>query len=215
MVSNSTPTPLCDSLLCVHPHNEGIHRGLLPRRGPSVRSAPLACPRSSCLTLSSGFFHCHCHTPLPFTCAFLSCIARGSDPRFRIVLISLSAGCGIPSLMTWLCTSLSAGLPRWSLLLSSRYRASGTSGTDSSAAYPWPWSFSRSLSLKLAGSRSATNNLLEVGMHCPWRLSCCLLDGGHQQSLDFAASHHLGHLCFSWHLCCNSTTVFCAALTSS
>ena len=84
--SNTTPTPLCDSLVCVHPYNEGLHRGLLPRRGPSVRSAPLACPRPSCVSLSSGFFHCHCHchTLLPFTCApdFLSCIARGSDPRF-------------------------------------------------------------------------------------------------------------------------------------
>ena len=62
-----------------------------------------------------------------------------------------------PSLLTWLCTSLSAGLPRWSLLLSYHSRASSTSGTDSSAAYTW--SFSRSLSLKLAGSRSASCNL--------------------------------------------------------
>ena len=28
VVSNTTPTPLCDSLGCVHPHNEGSHRGL-------------------------------------------------------------------------------------------------------------------------------------------------------------------------------------------
>ena len=62
-----------------------------------------------------------------------------------------------PSLLTWLCASLSAGLPRWSLLLSCHSRASGTSGTDSSTAYPW--SISRSHSLKLAGSRSATYNL--------------------------------------------------------
>ena len=54
--SNTTPTPLCASLGCVHPHNEGLHRGLLSRRGPSVRSAPLACHRSSCLSLSSDFF---------------------------------------------------------------------------------------------------------------------------------------------------------------
>ena len=50
------PTPLCDSLGRVHPHDEGLYRGLLPRRGPSVRSAPLACHRSSCLSLSSDFF---------------------------------------------------------------------------------------------------------------------------------------------------------------
>ena len=42
-------------------------------------------------------------------------------------------------------------------MLSCHSRASGTSGADSSAAYPW--SFSRSLSLKLAGSGSATYNL--------------------------------------------------------
>ena len=73
------------SLGCVHPHNEGFHRGLLPQLGPSVRSAPLACPRSQCLSLVWFFHcHCHCHTLLPFTCVpdFLSCIARGSDPRF-------------------------------------------------------------------------------------------------------------------------------------
>ena len=57
--------------------------------------------------------------------------------------------------------------------------------------------------------------LLEVGIHCTWRLSCCLLEVGHQQNLDLVASHRLGHLCFSWHVCCNSTTVFYATLTSS
>ena len=36
--------------------------------------------------------------------------------------------------------------------------------------------------------------------HTTLRLSCCLLQVGHQQNLDFAASHHLGHLCFSWHV---------------
>ena len=55
VVSNTTPTPLCDSLGCVHPHNEGLHRGLLPRRDPSVRSAPLACHRSSILFLLVSF----------------------------------------------------------------------------------------------------------------------------------------------------------------
>ena len=45
--------------------------------------------------------------------------------------------------------------------------------------------------------------------HVTWRLICCLLEVGHQQNLDFGASHHLGHLCFSWHVGCNSTTVFC------
>ena len=45
--------PLCDALDCVHLHDEGLHRGLLPRRGPSVRPAPLACHRSSCLSVQS------------------------------------------------------------------------------------------------------------------------------------------------------------------
>ena len=31
--------------------------------------------------------------------------------------------------------------------------------------------------------------------HKTWRLSCCLLEVGRQQNLDFAASHRLGHLC--------------------
>ena len=55
VVSNTTPTPLCDSVGCVHPHNEGLHRGLLSRRGPSVRSAPLACHRFSCLSRLVSF----------------------------------------------------------------------------------------------------------------------------------------------------------------
>ena len=42
--------PHCDYLGYVHPHCEGLHRGLLPRRGLSVRPAPLACHRSSCLS---------------------------------------------------------------------------------------------------------------------------------------------------------------------
>ena len=28
-----SPTPLCDTLGCVHPHNKGFHRNLLSRRG--------------------------------------------------------------------------------------------------------------------------------------------------------------------------------------
>ena len=54
VVSNTTPTPLCESVGCVHPHNE-VHRGLLSRRGPSVRSAPLACHRFSCLSRLVSF----------------------------------------------------------------------------------------------------------------------------------------------------------------
>ena len=85
-----------------------------------------------------------------------------------------------PSLLTWLCTSLSAGLPRWSfhaLFLSS-------SPARDLQQKTWRLCFC----------------LLEVGIHCTWQPSCCLLEVGHQQNLDFASSHHLGHLCFSWHV---------------
>ena len=36
--------------------------------------------------------------------------------------------------------------------------------------------------------------------HLTWRLSCCLLEVGHRNVLDLAASDRLGHLCFSWHV---------------
>ena len=55
VVSNTTPTPLCDSLGCVHPHNEGLHRGLLSRRGPLVHPAPLTCHRFSLFFVVSLF----------------------------------------------------------------------------------------------------------------------------------------------------------------
>ena len=53
------------------------------------------------------------------------------------------------------------------------------------------------------------------------RLRCCLslcsglLEVGLQYVLDLAASHLLGHLYLSWHLCCNSTTLLRATLISS
>ena len=104
-----------------------------------------------------------------------------------------------PSLLTWLCTSLSAGLPRWSLLLSYHSRASGTSGTDSSASYPW--SFSRSLSLKLAGSRSATYNLatelLSARGRAPTksRLCCESSSGSYVLVMARVLQLHNGVLC--------------------
>ena len=35
--------PLCDALDCVHLHNEGLHRGLLSRRGPFGSSDIAGC----------------------------------------------------------------------------------------------------------------------------------------------------------------------------
>ena len=40
---------LCASLGCVHPHNEGFHRGLLSRRGRLVRPTPRGVPILVCL----------------------------------------------------------------------------------------------------------------------------------------------------------------------
>ena len=84
-------------------------------------------------------------------------------------------------------------------------RASGTSGTVSSAACPW--SFSNSLSLSSSPARNLQQItwklrfcLLEVGIHCTWRLSCCLLEVRHRYVKDLDASHRPGHLCFSWHV---------------
>ena len=60
--------------------------------------------------------------------SFLLCTA--------FLLDEASTKCGYPSLLTWRCTSLSAGLPWWSFLALFHSRASCTSGTDSSAAHP-------------------------------------------------------------------------------
>ena len=117
VVSNTTPTPLMACLGCVHPHNEGLHRGLLSRRGKSVRSAPLACHRSSCLSLSSDFFvtfaryfsshvlitssasQCHSHCGqmrlrVLNPDAFLSHCTRERPTLLNCARSRLSAGCG-------------------------------------------------------------------------------------------------------------------------
>ena len=122
------------------------------------------------------------------------------------LLDDASTRCGYPSLLTWLCTSLSAGLPRWSFLALFHSHASSTSGTDSSASYPCcVWSFSRSLSLslKLVCCRLEICNI--VPGDC--RLRCCLLEVGCRHVLDLAVSHRLD--------LCGVTTVFCATLINS
>ena len=153
-----------------HSHTTVWFSGLCPPSWGRLASAPLACPRSSCLSLvwvlspslshatslhvCSWFSLLHCTWELPtiLYCADQSfCWMRNSVFSFLCELVFLLNGVSSsllrPSLLFWLGTSLSAGLPRWSLLLSYLSRASGTSGTDSSAACPW--SFSRSFSQAL------------------------------------------------------------------
>ena len=99
-----------------------------------------------------------------------------------------------PSLLTWLCTSLSAAFVSvwWSFLaLLPNLVLQALLAPFLRLPILAVWSFSRSLttfSLKLAGSRSATLNLATALLsaqgrhHCTWRLRCCLLSVGHQKS---------------------------------
>ena len=99
-----------------------------------------------------------------------------------------------PSLLTGLCNSLSAGF----------------ASVESFALLPFScfkhvWHrFLGILSLDLS-TLSLSSSLARDLQHITWRLSCCLLEVGHQQNLDLVASHRLGHLCFSRHMCCDST----------
>ena len=159
--------PLCDVLDCVHPYNEGLHRGLLPRRGLLVRPTLLGVSILVSLfcRLALTENHCHFHTLLPFTCADDFCVflwhARGLQfPRFGILrtvflldevsflfllLCTVFLLNADPSLLTWLCTSRSAGF-----------------------ASVW-WSFpALVLSLKLVCCR------VEILQHLSWRLHHCI-----------------------------------------
>ena len=116
-----------------------------------------------------------------------------------------------PSLLTWLCTSLSAGLPRWSFLallpLSCFehvwHRFLGCLSLLCGASHALFFFLSSSSAV---GSRSATSYLATALLsarslhHCIRRLSCGLLEVGLRCVLDLAASHHLGHLCLFLHL---------------
>ena len=74
----------------------------------------------------------------------LACTRAAVPTLFEFLLCTVcheaSTKCGNPSFLVWLCTSLSAGVPRlrhvwWSLLALFHSRAWSTSGTDSSAAH--------------------------------------------------------------------------------
>ena len=136
-------------------------------------------PASQCLS------HCGQLRLRVLFLTLLSCIARGRPHaldfcctvflvgedseclHFSFLLCTVflldeaSTRCGYPSLLTWLCTSLSAGLPRWSFLALFHSHASSTSGTDSSAPVCGAFHalFLFLLSTSVVGSRSATSYL--------------------------------------------------------
>ena len=128
-----------------------------------------------------------------------------------LLLCSLSAECG--SVFVDLALYLAVGrlCLGGAFLLSYLSRASSTSGTDSSAAYPccvelfhapsFSFSQARLLSARDLQHRTWRPALLSArGLHhCIRRLSCGLLEDGHRHVLDLAASHRLGHLCLLLH----------------
>ena len=91
VVSNTTPTPLCASPGCVHPHNENLHRGLLPRRGPFVRLASLACVIDPRLSLSSDFLVTFPRYFSSCSDDFLSCVHR--HLLRNVIVISVRCDC--------------------------------------------------------------------------------------------------------------------------
>ena len=116
-----------------------------------------------------------------------------------------------PFLLTWLCTSLSAGLPRWSFLALLPHSCSkhvwhrflGCLSLLCGAVHALFLFLSGS---SVVGSRSATSYLATALLsarglhHCIRRPSCGVLEVGHRHLLDLAASHRLGHLCLLLHL---------------
>ena len=97
-----SPTPLCDTLSCVHLHNEGLHRGLLSRRGPVEQHRRVVMgPRFSSCLLALTENRCHFHTLLHFTCSDDSCVfLQSSSPasqchshcgqlRLRVLFLTL------------------------------------------------------------------------------------------------------------------------------
>ena len=100
-------TPLCVPLGCVHPHNEGLHHGLLPRRGPSVRpgisgvsSILVSLHRPDFIVTFERYFFVTCSDDFLFfflvivTCFAMSFALR-SDATARLILdasLALHAG---------------------------------------------------------------------------------------------------------------------------
>ena len=116
-----------------------------------------------------------------------------------------------PSLLTWLCTSLSAGMPRWNFLALLPLSCLEHVWHRFLGCLSLLCGASNALFLFLSSSsavisRSATSYLATALLtarslhHCIRRLSCGLLEVGLRCVLDLAASSHLGHLCLLLHL---------------
>ena len=99
---------LCDSLGWCPPSHEGLHPGLLPKRDPSVRPAPLACPRFSCLFLSSLFVLPLLHATSLHVFLMIFSLFLGHRLLLRNV-VRTAVGCGWASCSWRFHTALLAG----------------------------------------------------------------------------------------------------------
>ena len=100
-----------------------------------------------------------------------------------------------PSLLTLLCTSLLAVLPRWSFLALLPISCFKHVWHRFLGCLSLLFGAVRALSLSQARLLSARDLQHRTKrLRCVRRLRCCLLEVGHRHVLDFAASHHLGHL---------------------
>ena len=103
-----------------------------------------------------------------------------------------------PSLLPWLCTSLSAGFAAvgWSFpALLPKSRASSTSGTVSSAACPCCVEL-----LTLSYHILSQARRLEICNIEPGDCAAVCSGCGHRYVLDLAAGHLRGFLCLSWQM---------------
>ena len=114
-----------------------------------------------------------------------------------------------PSLLTWLCILLSAGLPRWcflALLPLSCFKRVWHRFLGCPILVVWSCSRSLSLSLKLVFCRLEICNILPGDCAAVCSRSASLYPATELRSargryvLDPAASHRVGHLCLLLHL---------------
>ena len=132
--------------------------------------------------------------------------------EFVFLLDEASTKCGHPSLLIWLCTSLSAGVPRlrhvwWSLLALFHSRVSRTSGTDASAAYSW------SLHASFFFSLSSQVRLLEICIIVPD--DCAALYSRSGVGMFRTLLRVIVWIICAYLCTCGVSTVFCATLITS